>query len=353
MGKKLYKVILTTYGPVHVGCGEQIRKSEYIYEFHKNLVHVVSGPKLTKYLKKRELLTSFLQYLDKEKKRADLKRFLTDNGIKQSEWAAFVVGTRRVCQGKVSKTERNQMQRGNRRPQQNNRPMNDLHLMVRDGQGAAYIPGSSLKGALRTALLENISDDKKDNPLFNLIQISDSEVIPDERLVIYQKIDVNKEQKPMPLYRECVDAGTKIVFTLSIDDDAKLSIEEVEKRIQRFYRNYWNRWFVGVAQTEGGKEIIRGGAVPQALNAKNQPQVIFLGGGAGFVSKTLQYQMYEKEKAREEVFAVLQRRFRKVYGKFRETPKNVPLVLKVTVDYSKDRWYQQGACTIAFEKLEE
>ena len=89
----------------------------------------------------------------------------------------------------------------------------------------------------------------------------------------------------MPLYRECIDVGTKVMFTLGIDDQAKLTIEEVEKRIKTFYRKYWNGWFVGVAQTPGGTQVVKGGGVPQALNAKNHPQVLFLGGGAGFVSK--------------------------------------------------------------------
>lgn len=352
MGKKTYKVTLTTHGPVHIGAGQVIKKSEYIYDFHKKLVHVVDLGKLTKFLKHRNLLDTFTDYLVEYGNRADLKRFLDDQKIQQRDWQAFVTATLPVHQGKANpQTQQGRSPQGRRPMPGANKPMNDLHLMVRDGRGAVYLPGSSLKGALRTVLLEDIKNDSRDNPLFGYIQVSDSLPIAQERLAIYQKIDVNKEAKPMPLYRECIDVGTKVTFRMTIDDDANLPIAEVEKRIRQFYLKYWNGWFVGVAKTPGGTQVVNGGGVPQALNANNHPQVLFLGGGAGFVSKTLQYQMYDKEKAKREVFDVLTKRFRNIYGKFREIPQNVPLALKATVDDSKNRWYQQGACTIEFEEI--
>lgn len=352
MGKKTYKVTLTTHGPVHIGAGQVIKKSEYIYDFHKKLVHVVDLGKLTKFLKHRNLLDTFTDYLVEYGNRADLKRFLDDQKIQQRDWQAFVTATLPVHQGKANpQTQQGRSPQGRRPMPGANKPMNDLHLMVRDGRGAVYLPGSSLKGALRTVLLEDIKNDSRDNPLFGYIQVSDSLPIAQERLAIYQKIDVNKEAKPMPLYRECIDVGTKVMFRMTIDDDANLPIAEVEKRIKRFYLNYWNNWFAGVANTEGGKQTLKGGLVTTAIHAKNHPQVLFLGGGAGFVSKTLQYQMYDKEKAKREVFDVLTKRFRNIYGKFREVPQNVPLALKATVDDSKNRWYQQGACTIEFEEI--
>src|SRR5699024_5781838 len=142
------------------------------------------------------------------------------------------INTERVNQGKIERNINT-----NRRQPATNRPLNDLHTFVRDGQNTVYVPGSSLKGALRTMILKNINEDNHKNSLFNKIKVSDSLPISNDNLAIYQKIDINKESKPMPLYRECIEVGTKIYFTLTIEDDA-IRIEEIEKSIQDFYINY-------------------------------------------------------------------------------------------------------------------
>ncbi|MGM0216496.1 type III-A CRISPR-associated RAMP protein Csm5 [Enterococcus sp. AZ109] len=344
MSYKSYLVTITTYGPVHIGCGKVIKKQEYIYDQHKSLVHIVDGPKLTKYLSKINKLDAFIDYLTENSKHADLKYFLNRQKINQKDWRKFVINTERVNQGKVERDKDTK----HKRPAVN-MPLNILHLFVRDGQNTVYVPGSSLKGALRTMILQSDKEDNSKNSLFGKIKVSDSLPVPDKYLEIYQKIDVNKKSKPMPLYRECIKPGAKIYFTLTIEDDA-ISIEEIENRIRNFYVNYWNKWFVGFASTQGGREFIVSGGVPQSLNAHKRPQVVFLGGGTGFVSKTLKYQMQPKEEAKKEVFEDLQSRFRNTYGKMKEIPQNVPIILKATVDYSKNKWYQQGICLIKFEE---
>lgn len=40
--------------------------------------------------------------------------------------------------------------------------MNDLNTFVKDAFGRPYIPGSSLKGALRTAILNDLKEDTKE-----------------------------------------------------------------------------------------------------------------------------------------------------------------------------------------------
>lgn len=345
---KYYSVTLTTFGPVFIGGGKKLRKSEYIYDVNRSQVHIVDGPRLTRYLSKQKKLDSFLQYLEKFGKGADLKRFLNDSNIKQEEWNHFTTGTERVNQGKTVASPPSQNNGRKKVPNPGDRPMNDLDLFVRDGQNEVYIPGSSLKGALRTIILQDIEEDTYENAMFKKIKVSDSRPIANDHMAIYQKIDINKACKPMPLYRECVDAGTEVHFDLAIEDDV-ISIGVIEKKIKQFYQNY-SKWLDGFKMTEGGKQFMSNGGFPKMLNAENHPQVIFLGGGAGFVSKTLQYQMHPKEEAKREVYQVLKRQFWATYGKMKEMPENVPVALKGTVDNSRNRWYQQGACMISFKE---
>ena len=71
---------------------------------------------------------------------------------------------------------------GNIRP----KPLNDLHLMVRDGQNKVYLPGSSIKGAIKTALVSKYNNEKNTD-VYSKIKVSDSEPIDERHLAIYQK----------------------------------------------------------------------------------------------------------------------------------------------------------------------
>lgn len=343
---KNYTMTLTTVGPVHIGAGKVMNKPEYIYDPYKALIHIVNPSKLTRYLSKQKKLALFIQYLEEKGKNADLKQFLDRQGIRQDQWKEFTTNIERVNQAKGLTGNVSNHQTFSRRTS-GSYPLNDLHLFVRDGQNMPYVPGSSLKGALRTMILQDIKEDTKSNDFFKSLKVSDSLPIDLKKMVIYQKVDINKASKPMPLYRECIDVNTKIQFQLTLDDEI-ISIEELKKRITKFYINYWNKWIVGFASTIGGKEFIKNGGIPAVMNAKHKPLVVFLGGGAGFASKTLQYQMFPKEKAKEEIFKELKQRYRNVYGKMRSAPNNVPMALKGSVNTSKAKWYQQGACIIEF-----
>ncbi len=132
-----------------------------------------------------------------------------------------------------------------------------IHAFQRDAQGHAYIPGSSIKGALRTAWLLSavLAGDRstghslapnrratfpeekyvnqlhlrtlKDgsiasdavNSIFRGIQISDSLSIPDNCMMLAGKTDSATDggTHSINLCRECVAPGTAIRFKLTLD----------------------------------------------------------------------------------------------------------------------------------------
>lgn len=332
MNTKTYTVSIKMIGPVFIGGGETLKKQNYIYDFHKSKVHMINGPKFVKFLKAKGLLKQyqeFLRYPSKAPREQGLKYFL-DKNIRQNEWGNFISHTEQVHQGKRS---------GNNQA----KPLNDIQLIVRDGQGKVYIPGSSLKGALRTILESNFSGPKLE---YNKIVVSDSKPIDEKNLAIYEKIDINKRDKPMPLYRECLDIDTEVEMILTIKDNA-ISIEDIEKSIRQFYKNYFDKWLSGFKSSPGGKEFALKGGIPENI----KEPIIYLGGGVGFVSKTTHYQNHDKETDKKEAFNVLRNKFRKTYGKFKYIPDNVPIALKGTVNQSKNEWYQQGMCTITFNEM--
>lgn len=332
---KTYDAVIKTIGPVHIGSGKIMKKQDYIYDFYNSTVYMVDGAKLVKFLKNRGLLDTyqqFLRYPSKNPRESGLNYYLESQKIKRAEWNEFIIYSERVYQGK---------KHGTVRP----KPLNDLHLMVRDGQNKVYIPGSSIKGALKTVIASQ-DNNLNENDVYRKIKISDSEPIDESNLAIYQKIDINKVDKPMPLYRECIDIKTEIKFKITIEDDI-YSITEIENKIQKFYENYYNQWLSHFKDTRGGQRFALEGGIPDVLGQN----ILFLGAGVGFVSKTLHYQIKSREQAKRDSFEVLQKRFRNTYGKMKRIPDNVPVVLKGTINQNHKQSYQQGMCKISFSDL--
>ena len=129
----------------------------------------------------------------------------------------------------------------------------------RDAHDRAYIPGSSLKGALRTVwLLQAVRADRSTghslasddnaafpeeqyvnqlhlrlqedgsiasdavNSLFRGVQVSDSKPIPNEQMALCGKFDAlpdgsfpKNSKKGLPLFRECAIPGAKVRFKLT------------------------------------------------------------------------------------------------------------------------------------------
>lgn len=128
--------------------------------------------------------------------------------------------------------------------------LKDIDCFMRDAKQRAYIPGSSVKGAIRTALLfdaiqkertrHDLIDDKRGipeadyfhtlnlnpkkrddavNSIMRGIQISDSLPIDDRNMMLTLKTDsaVNGQTHAINLCRECVAPGTRIRFALTLD----------------------------------------------------------------------------------------------------------------------------------------
>lgn len=164
--------------------------------------------------------------------------------------------------------------------------MNDLNTFVKDAFGRPYIPGSSLKGALRTAILNDLKEDTKENEVFAHLQVLDSETIDLENLKVYQKVDYSKTAKPLPLYRECLKPNTEITFTVSFDDKY-LTLKKIQNALHKTYQNYYIKWLKGVYDSHADELKKNTFALDQP--SQNQGEIIYIGGGAGFVSKTLHY----------------------------------------------------------------
>lgn len=113
---------LETLSPVHVGSGEKYTTIDYVCEAGK--LYVIDSGRLQRKLESRGLMERFIG-LVKSVGSVDIGRFLRDNGVAPAEVASFVIPVKHHIRGMIS--------------------------IAINSQGRLYVPGSSIKGAIRTA----------------------------------------------------------------------------------------------------------------------------------------------------------------------------------------------------------
>ena len=296
---------IETVGPLFVGSGQNYGKKEIIFDTYNKKVHIPNAKKMAQYFMKNSMLRKYEEFMFGYEK--DFGKWLYKNNIKKDIYEKWIDYT----------LDGSESDMGNAQVKQ-------VAAFVKDPFQLPYVPGSSLKGAIRTILLaseiiQNKSSDREYNKIadkiskaefrnrknylnfemkeleskvFNTrelndrkqdaindvmagIRISDSKPLSQEDLILCQKIDVapNGESNRMPILRECIRPGVKIKFMLTIDASiTSILVGDIIEAINIFLDSY-NESFDSKFKNYDDFD-------------KN---VIYLGGGSGFVSKTILY----------------------------------------------------------------
>ena len=320
---KNYKMKIHALSPIFIGCGEKIGKKEYIYLPWDHKVIVPFIEKVYYSLAKKGKGSAYLEYMLKNTK-DDMGIWLKQQGIQREEYERWM--RYELDAGDIPLTGA-----GFR-----NADARKIACFIKDPYGMPYVPGSSIKGMIRTALLSweisqnnekyavlkedirrksgeqakrNVFLDKEtreleakafhgyrsresekktrladavNSKLSGLI-VSDSQPIPMDRLTLSQKIDYSLDgrEKALPILRETLAPGTDIYFEISIDTSwCPYSIEDILTALAFFqkkcYENFYSRFKRG----------------------SKSEDIVWLGGGAGFVSKTILYPIFDREAVR-------------------------------------------------------
>ena len=282
---RTFRLSLLTLAPVHIGNGEKYTSREFIYE-NKKFYFPDMGKFYNKMVEKRlaEKFEAFLIQTRPNARNNRLISFLNDNRIAERSFGGYSISETGL------ESDKNPNSAG---------AINEVNKFIRDAFGNPYIPGSSLKGAIRTILMnttpkwnnENAVKFKKENKklipwgpkkgekyddLFNAIRVSDSKPFDNKSLILVQKWDCSaktNKAKPLPLYRESISPLTKIEFEITTTtDEAGRLIEELGKRAQAFYKDY-KAFFLS--------------EFPDDKIQANLQYPIYLGAGSGAWTKTL------------------------------------------------------------------
>jgi CRISPR-associated RAMP protein, csm5 family len=282
---RTFQFSLLAMAPIHIGNGEKYTSREFIYE--NGYFYFPDMGKFYNRMVEKGYDQKFERFLQETKPSARNNRlisFLEDNRISDRNFGGY-----RIIETKLE-TNNNYLRGG---------ALNQVSKFIRDPFGNPYIPGSSLKGAIRTILMntnpdwnnKNVLQGKKENKslipwgakkgqnyddLFNAIRVSDSKPFSNASLILVQKWDHKVKPpipKPLPIYREAIAPSTKIGFTITTTTkEAGVLIEELGKRAQAFYKEYKNFFLSDF---------------PENKIQPNLQYPIYLGAGSGAWTKTL------------------------------------------------------------------
>ena len=364
-----YAFEIKTLSPIFIGSGQKVGKKEYVFNRRQNTVTFLNMWKFFKGLNERRLLPAYQDYMLKDY--SDLFQFLKNNGIRTEEYMEWAERTVSVADADLTKKN-----------------TKEILTFVKDPYGFPYIPGSSLKGALRNIFqtkyylehpeqanrrseeirrariinrkyyLEDVNrhmsqdvfhvnclkDTSPEDPVNDMMRgviVSDSSPLSKDSLEIYQKVDLSiaGEERSLPLLRECLCPGTTVSFTITVDSNiCDFKGQDFVDAVTVFYKNY-------------KKEFMN--CFPYAPKIGGNATTFFLGGGAGYVSKTTTYALMHGSDAQKQVGKLLDNTLprkgntRKQHDHLRDAERGAsPHLLKCTVDASGNL-IQMGACHIS------
>lgn len=389
MTMKYWKVTLTCSTPIFVGSGEIYEKTQYIYDGQKKRIYFLHENKWASFLAKHNWIDDFSNELLTPRKSYSLTMYLKQK-FDTIDKAVSVLRK----EGVIAREEFCAMGK--------NGPSN-IMMFVKDIEGNPYIPGSSVKGAFRTAILAYIlkknhvhtyskywdliekaitaktADDmetkigkcmgdleksltippnmKKEEEMvhsyFRGLQVGDA-VLTKGKLSIVQKLDLSiGEEKPHKLVkvcREALESGTVLEFRLGIDDSEEglghfgiYDFESLQKILQDFINfQYEILKYPFEKQSSEAREALKD--ICQAAQAD-----LLLGGGTGFINKTILYMLApDRQRAVNVIKKYMEIKFPD--GKHSEKDEKIaPHTLKLV----KDRSYTclLGCCWLEGEPL--
>ena len=340
---KSYKACINVHSPLYIGSGQEYTKKEYIFE--NNTVSIVDLKKLSDLIYKKNLFTRFSDFMTGNEK--DLYKWL-QSCFSQREIDSIIHYFFSTSNVNFRKQE--------------------IKTCIKDPFCHPYIPGSSIKGYIRTALLAlEISRHPKDYSEFKNkfiscnkkelekltsdiektafgsfseskmsgIIVSDSKPVSTDNLVLCEKIDLHsngKESVPNTYY-EAIKPGTKNWFTITIDSTkCDYTKDDIMNAIKLFAKQYKENYLFKFKEIELNKYV----------------NTIWLGGNTGYPTKTIAYNLFGKDTGVGQVCKILGNSFQN--NKNDNSCAVSPHCLNAT-NYN-GKLYNMGECTLAFAKSE-
>ncbi len=364
-----YKVKIRALSPIYIGSGEKIGKKEYIYMSDEHRVIIPDVYKMYAGISGHEKeFTDFM--MESGSEQTTLSEWLEKKNLTKDceAWKKYEMDAGEAFVDEAS-------------------PPQKIEAFMKDAYGMPYVPGSSIKGMIRTCLLvweiqknpdafrqicqeikissqewadrrdcmqcmrKKVSeleqqilytlyrDEKKPQNAVNDclagLQVGDSAPIERKQLTLSQKIDytLDGKEEPLPLLRETLIPGTEISFDISIDTQlCDYDMDDIIEAVQVF-QQVCNKYFY------------------ECFNRKIEAEnAVFLGGGCGFLSKTVLYALFGQE-----AVYIVDRIFKNTLGQYDVHKHHKDIELKIAPHVCKctmykGELYDMGIGQISYEE---
>lgn len=370
-------VILTCLTPVHIGNGEIYNKAQYILSEDKCRIFILNDLKWLNFLKDRNLLSRY-------------KQNILDNQFNLTSWA----GMQNIKNNEVEKLCSFTIAMG----VDKDNPLNDIAKFVQHTNGRVYIPGSSIKGAIRTAILnhclnrkntdrtkDKIMDQARNSRFYKKelgrigdaleseilsdrdlypqappkdtmvrsimkgIRVGDAEVLGNYETQLFLKYDASYSsrlhgltQHSLPIWRECLPVGTQVQFDITVDKVflKSIGIQSVEDILEITFNE--TQKILNRENDFLGAKAYR--------NASEKDCNLLLGGGVGFNSKTIISTVIKDDTVSARLTNdILNESFRNRNKRIKTNQRLAPATLKV-VQTASNQFVEMGLCKLEVEE---
>ncbi len=343
---RYWKVRLTTYSPTFVGSGEKCKKDNYIYDRQNQTVRFLKEENWISFLASHDIMDDFAKALVSDGKKFDLFGYLKNQSVLKRKYGTVWNVLRAMKKVGAIDREVDYYSLKAEAP-------GDINAQIRDAEGNPYIPGSSLKGAFRTAILSHeirknpsryrstwaeleraagdewkmgnivgglekemgLADGKEMvKSYFRGLTVSDAVWVEGDTCVVAKADLTIEDEKPhqVSLYRECLDTDAELEFTIGIDDsEAGMGHYGIKNfsDLQKVLRQFVD------FQYEILQSPFRKNGEAELRDIKNHQNAdLLLGGGTGFLTKTLLYSLApDRRQAVYVTRKLMEKMFRKHY----------------------------------------
>lgn len=344
------KMCLHVVTPINIADGVTLRAKDYLYDTRQRRVFFLNLHAWHWFVYKHKLLDKYEKYISNFKDRKSLLEWLQEQGY-GLENLQDVISSEAQADASLVDAEK--------------KILHDINRHIRHGDGTPFIPGSSIKGVFRTAVLYKLlqkrqdikskywrqiqgkisnnylnpkrdfdglakdlesellhtlclKDDKERNisnknavcSAMRGLQVSDTYASRNVQTAILQKVDGGFDKfgkaspKKLPIFRECMLPEAELFFDVKIEKAvmSTIGISSVDDLLKTTHS-----FFAAVTdllQQAFGKEYQE---VFQGVAAGN----MFLGGNTGFLSKTLLAMLApDKDTAKNTIKVLLDKSFK-------------------------------------------
>lgn len=344
------KMCLKVVTPINIADGVTLRAKDYLYDARQRRVYFLNLHAWHWFVYKYKLLDKYEKYISNFKDRKSLLEWLQEQGY-GLENLQDVISSEAQADASLVDAEK--------------KTLHDINRHIRHGDGTPFIPGSSIKGVFRTAVLYKLlqkrqdikskywrqiqgkisnnylnpkrdfnglakdlesellhtlrlKDDKERNisnknavcSAMRGLQVSDTYASRNMQTAILQKVDGGFDKfgkaspKKLPIFRECMLPEAELFFDVKIEKAVMntIAINSVDDLLKATHS-----FFAAVTdllQQAFGKEYQE---AFQGVAAGN----MFLGGNTGFLSKTLLAMLApDKDTAKNTIKVLLDKSFK-------------------------------------------